>query len=386
MINKNLYKKLGAFAVAAVLSVSIVVCGNTKEESTATSVSSVSEEKTSISKDSTSEAKTALTEKDISSFIKGMDDMTEESGTKDFDPLSSVTVDKNIIKGIKADTDKVNLDKDGKYTVTYTVVVDDDNYNAYKKDTSSYKGDFTKTVSLTKVDADATYVKIEKSLTVTAKDDKAAKTTTDSKTTSSVKTDNKTSNTTNKSNSSAAVTAVATTAHVTSSSAQNTAAFNTTNTTEQNSYPSDTSQNYDSDSETYESVNIHNWVAQTETVHHEAEYTYQWVKDSAAYDEPVYEEQPVYESVDKVKCNGCGEIFDRVETYFAHDDAKMEAGDYSHASWSVIWENVQTGTQKVQTGTVHHDATGHNEQVLAKAAYDETVVTGYVCSVCGARK
>ncbi len=386
MINKNLYKKLGAFAVTVALSASVVACGNTKEESTASSVSSVSEESTSTSKDSTAEAKTVLTQKDIKPFIKGMDDMSVTEGTKDFDPLSSVTVDKNIIKGIKADTSKVELDKAGKYTVTYTVVVDDDEYNAYKKDVSSYKGDFTKAVSIAKVGADAVSVKIEKSLTVTAKDDKADKTTTDSKTTSSTKTDNKTADTAKANNSSTAVTAVTTTAPDTSSSEQNTAASNMTNTTKQDSYTSDTSQNNNSDSETYEPVHTHNWVEQTETVHHDAEYMYQWIWDSAAWDEPVYEEVPVYETVEKIVCNYCEVEFSTIDDFNAHDEAAMEIEDWAHGGWHAVYEYVQTGTQTVQTGTINHGAIGHGEKVLVKDAWDETVVTGYICSECGATK
>ena len=42
----------------------------------------------------------------------------------------------------------------------------------------------------------------------------------------------------------------------------------------------------------------------------------------------------------------------------------------------------------VKIGTVHHEATGHNEQkwVQDSAAWTETVTTGYKCSGCGATK
>ena len=42
----------------------------------------------------------------------------------------------------------------------------------------------------------------------------------------------------------------------------------------------------------------------------------------------------------------------------------------------------------VKTGTIHHEATGHNEQkwVQDSAAWTETVTTGYKCSGCGATK
>ena len=44
----------------------------------------------------------------------------------------------------------------------------------------------------------------------------------------------------------------------------------------------------------------------------------------------------------------------------------------------------QTVHHDAETTTVHHKATGHNEQVVDQAAWDETVTTGYKCSSCGA--
>ena len=66
---KNLFKKLGTFAIVAVLSTSVVGCGNVKDKSAVTPKESVSTESTSTSDDSTASTKTALTEKDISPFM-----------------------------------------------------------------------------------------------------------------------------------------------------------------------------------------------------------------------------------------------------------------------------------------------------------------------------
>lgn len=376
MFRKNLFKKLGVLAMIGILSASAVGCGNVKEKSAVTPKSSVSES-SATSEESVSSAKTVLTEKDISPFVKGLDNLTVEEGTKDFDPLASVTTDKNIIKGINADTSNADLDKAGEYTITYNVVVDNNGYEAYKKDVSSYKEDFAKTTSLTEVDADATSVTIEKNLTVTAKDNKATETKTDSKTTTATKTD--TAKTTDSSTTSKGNTSTTTsgTSGTTSTTKQNTGSSGTTT---QNTGTSGTTTSTTP-------VHTHNWVAQTKTVHHEAEYTTQWVQDTAAWDEPVYEEQPVYENVEKVKCNGCGAEFDRIEEMDDHVWYYVDNfDDFSHGSYSLVWRNIQTGTQKVQTGTIHHDATGHNEQVLVKAAWDETITTGYKCSGCGATK
>lgn len=94
---------------------------------------------------------------------------------------------------------------------------------------------------------------------------------------------------------------------------------------------------------------VHNWVAQTEQ---------QWVQDSAAWDEPIYSQQV------RSICNTCGA--DITGNTTAHFKASGRNGCSGYHS-----ETVQ-----VQTGTTHHEATGHYE----------TVTTGYVCSGCGAAK
>lgn len=94
---------------------------------------------------------------------------------------------------------------------------------------------------------------------------------------------------------------------------------------------------------------VHNWVAQTEQ---------RWVQDSAAWDEPIYNQQV------RSICNTCGA--DITGNTTAHFKASGRNGCSGYHS-----ETVQ-----IQTGTTHHEATGHYE----------TVTTGYVCSGCGAAK
>lgn len=107
----------------------------------------------------------------------------------------------------------------------------------------------------------------------------------------------------------------------------------------------------------------HNWVAQT---------TQQWVQDSAAWDEPVYE--TVTTTVYHAKCDGCGasttgSTYDGAVASFIKQHTKSCGMGKAH--W---WDT--TETSQVQTGTIHHEATGHYE----------TVTTGYKCSGCGATK
>lgn len=94
---------------------------------------------------------------------------------------------------------------------------------------------------------------------------------------------------------------------------------------------------------------VHNWVAQTEQ---------RWVQDSAAWDEPIYSQEA------RTICNTCGA------------DISGNATAHLVASGRNGCSGYHTEVVQVQTGTTHHEATGHYE----------TVTTGYVCSGCGASK
>ena len=168
-------------------------------------------------------------------------------------------------------------------------------------------------------------------------------------------------------------------------------------------------------------AHTHAWVPVTKVVHHDATYKDVWVQDSAAWDETevtkeawdeqvlvqdAYDEnvmvsdaydEPVYAWVGV--CNACGHKFlDPNEDINEH----MAAGCWSswHAEWmqvetthhDAVYQTVhhdavyQTVHHEAETTTVHHDATGHTEKVVDQAAWDETVITGYTCSGCGATK
>ena len=103
----------------------------------------------------------------------------------------------------------------------------------------------------------------------------------------------------------------------------------------------------------------HQWVAQTEKIHHEASGHYETKTVQEAYEEPVYEYH--------VFCNTCGAD---VTTNAQEHEAIHNAGFSS---------------RKIQTGSIHHDAV--TQQVwVDEPAYDEVVTRGYVCSVCGVAK
>ena len=115
----------------------------------------------------------------------------------------------------------------------------------------------------------------------------------------------------------------------------------------------------------------HNYVAQTHVVHHEATGHNEQYVVQAAWDEPV----TTYEDYAWECCNVCGaDITDCIDEH-----TKAHALAYEGGGW-----HIEYGTRPVTT-IVHHDAVYGTRWVQDSAAWDETVVDGYVCS-CGARQ
>ena len=104
-------------------------------------------------------------------------------------------------------------------------------------------------------------------------------------------------------------------------------------------------------------AHTHSWVAVTSQQWHSNPVSV-WVQDSAAWDEPVYS--------GTYWCNTCG-----CAVSVNHVKETMLAG-----------QGHSVTTKNIQTGTVHHDATGHYE--TQDQGWYETVTTGYQCSGCGA--
>lgn len=107
------------------------------------------------------------------------------------------------------------------------------------------------------------------------------------------------------------------------------------------------------------------------------QHTWKTVVDKDEWDEPIYEEQDVYENhsywpdgtlADDLldpcaKARWCGQ---HCVSCFPNCPDPDPAG---RCAFSITYGTVWVGTEKVQTGTKHHDAVTHQE-----------------CSVCGARK
>lgn len=117
-------------------------------------------------------------------------------------------------------------------------------------------------------------------------------------------------------------------------------------------------------STTQQPTHTHSWEPIYSTVHHDEVGHYETQTVSEAWDEPVYEGRCV--------CSACNANFATVDEVGNH----IELQHGGLASYSV---------QKIQTGSVHHDAVTQEVWVVNQAAYDEQVITGYRCS-CGVTK
>lgn len=115
----------------------------------------------------------------------------------------------------------------------------------------------------------------------------------------------------------------------------------------------------------------HNYIAQTHVVHHEATGHNEQYVVQAEWDEQV----TTYEDYAWECCNVCGADI----TNCINEHTYQHAINYEGGGW-----HTEYGTRPVTT-TVHHDAVYGTRWVQDSAAWDETVVDGYVCS-CGARK
>lgn len=122
-----------------------------------------------------------------------------------------------------------------------------------------------------------------------------------------------------------------------------------------------------------EESHTHNWVPITSVLHHDEQGHNEKVLVSEAWTEEV----PIYEEQYRAICNTCGE--DITSNYAEHIKQHMLNGEGGSYRNEVV--QIQVGTNKI-----NHDAVYEDKWVVDKAAWDETVTTGYKCSSCGATK
>lgn len=121
----------------------------------------------------------------------------------------------------------------------------------------------------------------------------------------------------------------------------------------------------------------HNWIVQTQTIHHEAVYETKYVVD-----QPAYDEQPDWKDVDGYICDNCHQEMFTLEEAQMHVQVSATMGSGKCKSYHAGIVRILPGAQN----PIHHDEVGHYEQVLVQDAWDETVSNGYKCSICGATK
>lgn len=107
------------------------------------------------------------------------------------------------------------------------------------------------------------------------------------------------------------------------------------------------------------------------------QHTWKTVVDKEAWDEPIYEEQDVYENhstwPDGTICDNLTDPGAKVQWCIDHCTSCFpdcpDPDPAGRCALSITWGSFYVRTDKVQVGTRHHDAVTHQE-----------------CSTCGARK
>lgn len=120
-------------------------------------------------------------------------------------------------------------------------------------------------------------------------------------------------------------------------------------------------------------AHTHNWVAITQQIHHDEEGHWEEYVVTPAWTEEV----PIYEEQAREICNGCGADITADPT--THNKNHMLNGE--PGGWTTEYKKVQVGTNKVE-----HPAVMDKKWIVDKAAWTETVTTGYKCNGCGATK
>ena len=104
---------------------------------------------------------------------------------------------------------------------------------------------------------------------------------------------------------------------------------------------------------------VHEWVPVYTLVHHPEEGHFEFQELSPAWDEPVYEIRLI--------CNKCHE-----------DITNCPGGVQKHLD---LCDSTYS-TKEIQTGSIHHPPMMGNVWIVDVEAYDEEVITGYVCYDC----
>ena len=140
----------------------------------------------------------------------------------------------------------------------------------------------------------------------------------------------------------------------------------------------------------------HTWIEITQLVHHDAVYTSVVVPDQGHWEEStvtelVEEEWDEYVGELHMFCNTCGMDFTAAGLTTRNGGISNHLKENGHTGWhdNVVSVFVAHHDPVYETKVIQNwviDVPAHTEQQMISPAWDETVVTGYQCPVCGAVK
>lgn len=253
--------------------------------------------------------------KDLTAYVKGLKDWTVEINAKNVDFLKDVTYDKKVVKDVTVDTSKVDLSKEGKYTLTYSIV---------PVDSTISKKTVIKTVTVEVISKEKAQKEADKGNQVITSDNEVKK---DSKGNTPTPKEEVTSNQNN------------------SNTADNSNSQNTsTNTNSNSNNNSGGSSKPNTDNNSGNSSSNDTKPVEPETPKHEHNFVYVPAQTHTEYETVTHtEEVPVYEYKEWYECNKCHSKFKTA------DEVGIHCGDVCGCGYSLKSDNVQTGTQTVTT-------------------------------------
>ncbi len=324
------------------------------------------------------------------SYVKGIKNLTVDLNAEKVDYLKDISYDKNFVKEVKVDSSKVDLKKEGTYTVVYTIIPVSDTEKSVQKEVD---------VVVKKADAK------QDSSDAKDKNKDTENKESDSKTAKS-NTEDKKSSTDKKSDTSVKNTSSSESSNSKKENQSNTS--NTVNTNNTNQKPAENT-NTSSVNTNNSSNHVHQWVKYTDTINHPEVSHVEYIEHSEVshieyIDHPEvshieYIEHPA-ETHEEYRvwseCFICHADITDFEWDHLEEHALKEgiAGGYADRVeyYTVVDKPAWTEEKKVidkaawteEKKVVDKAAWTEEKKVVDKAAWTETVVT-YKCS-CGAQK
>jgi len=123
---------------------------------------------------------------------------------------------------------------------------------------------------------------------------------------------------------------------------------------------------------------VHNWVAQYDTIHHNA----------VTKEVEVTKQIPVTKSVSTTKCKACGWICNPDGSNGTYDEHVASMGTEIIILWGEEHEVdvCRDGCQTVWVDYTYYETVTEIEVQVISEAYDEKVLKGYICFICGSSK